>query len=250
MKQFSFYISIVLGIIIIMNSCKEGAVLEDLNLEYGYDYFPLEVGKYKVYQVDSTIYDFDGSTPIVLKSTTFVKEELIEIAFDNEGDTIFIIERFTRKNQTDPWQIKDVWSTKVANNRAERFEENVRLIKMVFPLREGTDFDATLYIDDNFVITVAGESIEAYKNWSSEIQTVNVPEEIGGITFDNVCTVTHTDDENLIEKRYSQSKYAKGIGLVHKEEWILNTQVLDENLPWEEKAEIGYILEQTILEYN
>ncbi len=245
--QFLFIISLF---ILTIFSCREGTTSEDLNIEMGYEYYPLEVGKYKVYQVDSTIYDFDGDIPIIIESTTFVKEELIEIRLDNEGDSIYILERFERKDPNDSWEIKDVWSTKRTENTAERFEENVRLIKMVFPVREGTDFDATLYVDENFIIFVQGESLEAYKNWNSEIQTVGVPEEIGSIPFNDVATITHADDENLIEKRFSQSKYAKNIGLVYREEWILDTQDLTEEIPWEEKADKGYIIRQTILDYN
>ncbi len=250
MKSFHFFLALSFILVVLISSCREGSVNEDFPLEMGFEYFPLEVGKYKTYQMDSTVYDFDGAVPIIIESTTFVKEELVDIAIDNEGDTIYILERFERSNFSDPWIIKDVWSTKVANNRAERFEENIRLIKMVFPLKEGVDFDATLFIDDNFVVSVAGEAIEAFKNWTSEIQEIGTSETIGGENFSDIATIIHADDENLIEKRYSQSKYAKGLGLIEREEWILDTQNLTEALPWEEKAEIGYILKQTIIDYN
>ncbi len=251
MKNPIYLLSIILfSFLLLSSSCREGSTLDDFNLDMGFDYFPLEVGKYMVYQVDSTVYDFDGSTPIIIESTTYVKEELVDTAIDNEGDTIYVLERFERKAPSEPWIIKDVWSAKITDNRAERFEENVRLVSMVFPVKEGADFDATLFIDENFTISVEGEIIEAYKNWSSEIQEVGTMESIGSLDFDNIVTIIHADDENLIEKRYSQSKYAKGVGLVHREEWILDTQNLTETQPWEEKAEIGYILTQTILEFN
>ena len=126
------------------------------------------------------------------------------------------------------------------------------MIKLIFPLQEGLDFSATLFIDNNTSIIVAGETIDAFKNWNSEVQQVGVAETIGTYAFDEVTTINYADDENLIEKRFAQSKFAKGVGLVYSEEWILDTQCLAEceGQAWEVKAEKGYILRQTLLEYN
>ncbi len=236
--------------ITILPSCREGTVAEDIDIELGTDYYPLEVGKFLEYQVDSTIYDFDGNLAIILESTTFIREEIVGTTIDNEGDTTFIIERFEKSDFLAPWEIKDVWSTKIANNRAEKIEENIRLIKMVYPLREGVDFNAALFVEEGLTVSIAGETLEAFKNWNSEVQTIDTPETIGSFSFNNVATMLYADDENLIEKRYAIAKYAKGIGLAYKEEWILDTQELTETLPWEEKAEIGYILRQTLINHN
>ncbi len=249
MKWFAPFACLAL-LAILFYSCREGTNAEDYNIDFGYDYFPLEVGRSIEYQVDSTIYDFDGATPIVLNSTTFVKEEIVGMTEDAQGDTAYVVERFEKTNLSDNYTIKDVWYFSKSDRRAERVEENLRFISLVFPALEGTDFDATLFIDDNLEIVVAGESIRAYEGWSSEIGTVGEPDTIGMFTFDEVLDVTYADEENLIEKRYSIAKYAKNVGLVFREEWILDTQDLDDSIPFENRAELGYIIRQTVIAYN
>ncbi len=244
------YPLIMILIILSITSCREGGVYEEIVVEEGREYFPLSVGKYIDYQVDSIVFDFDGSVPIILQSTTYVREEIIEEYEDEEGDTAYRIERFEKASLNDDWQIKDVWTSKQTENIAEKTEENVRLIKMVFPLRQGADFDATLYVADDYTVSIAEEAIEPFKNWDAEIITVDDAMTVGDFTFSNVTEVLYADDENLIEKRYSKALYAKDVGMVYKEEWILDTQILDDLTPWEEKAEKGYILTQTIIDYN
>ncbi len=250
MKFANFYPYILLMMAIGLFACSEGTETEDLNIDFGYDYYPLEVGKYLIYEVDSITYNIEGSGVEILNSKTFVREEIIDISIDNEGDTIYIIERYERSTPSDDWTIKDVWNTKKDDNRIERTEENIKLIPMVFPLREGVDFDATLFVDEDTEVIIAGESIKAFKNWNAEVQTVGLQDTVAGTTYPDVATIHHADDENLIEKRFSSSKYARNIGLIFKEEWILDTQNLTESEPWETKAEKGYILSQKLIEYN
>lgn len=240
---------------IFLSSCSEGTVTEDYDLDFGYDYYPLEVGKYLIYKTDSTTFNIGGGGVEILESSTFVKEEIIGITLDNEGDTTYIIERFKRLSLDEDWQITDVWTTKMTDRNVERTEENVKLVKMVFPLQEGVDFDATLFVDPTTTFTVAGENLEVYKDWNSEVLAVGATETIEGTTYNDVATISYADDENLIEKRYARSQYARGIGLVFREDWILDTQCGGdlagcEFIPWEEKAEKGYIIKQVLLEHN
>jgi hypothetical protein len=66
------------------------------------------------------------------------------------------------------------------------------------------------------------------------------------------------DETNAIERRLSRVKYAKHIGVVYRELWILDSQYCNQipapadclTKPWVEKAEKGYILRQVITGYN
>ena len=205
-----------------------------------------------VYQVDSVIYDITQSGTEQIFSTAFIKEEIVETFTDNTGRQVYRIERYYRQDETNPWEIKDVWTAGVRNNQAERTEENLRFIKMVFPLREGTIWNGNLFIDETTIIPIAGESLEVYKNWEYEVIGVGVPDEIRGIVYDEVATMTQANNENLIEYRYSLEKYAKNIGLIYKEMKILDTQCIDacEGQPWEDKAEKGFILRQFLISHN
>lgn len=252
MIKISTFSLLCLLVILATNfGCSESTVTEDLDeVVQGIEYFPLEIGKFVSYQVDSTIFDVDGNSTAIINTTSFVKEEVSDTLRDNEGDLIYRIERFEKTNLDDPWAIKDVWVSKRTEFQAERVEENLRFIKMIFPLAEDATWNGNLYIDDRTIIPIAGESIEVFKNWSSELKLLGQPANIGDLFFDEVTTISHADSENLIELRQVTEKYAKGVGLVEREMWILDTQEIDQTKPWELKAEKGYILKQTVMEHN
>jgi hypothetical protein len=67
-----------------------------------------------------------------------------------------------------------------------------------------------------------------------------------------VVTVQNADSENLIELRLAHEKYARGVGLVYRELWILDTQCIEDciGMTWEQKAEKGFILKQTLIDHN
>jgi len=172
---------------------------------------------------------------------------------DNEGRLVYRIERFERKDDTEEWRVNDVWTAAVTDRQAERIEENLRFIKMVFPVSDNTNpWDGNKYIDENLVISVAGESIFIFKNWLYEYREIGVPFEVNGLNFDDVVTVYQADEENFIELRSSYERYARGVGLIEREILILDTQCIAACVgeTWEEKAEKGFIVRQRIRDYN
>ena len=50
--------------------------VEEVDIDFGYDYFPLEVGRSWYYQVDSVIYDPSLGGTDVDSSRTFVRETI------------------------------------------------------------------------------------------------------------------------------------------------------------------------------
>lgn len=253
-------------------SCNENTVAENLTLKKGYNYFPLEIGNYIIYQLDSIIYrGQSGSECMFIQDTAshFLKEEVVDVFEDNTGALNYIIERFTSQNQNGPWQVTDVWNTKKTETQVERVEENLRFIKIVFPVRESTGWNGNTFFQDTTIV-LGGETIDFYKHWSEqyEYESVDLPEEFNGIMFDSVMTVIQSEaSENKINHRVSIEKYARGVGLIYKEMKILDTQcaisssaggcdgddsglVYCNNIPWEEKAERGLILRQIVVEHN
>ncbi len=239
--------------LVLFQACKGSSTFEDFEIDFGYDYFPIEIGKYRTYVVDSVLYDIgDNEEIIVTNSRTFVKHVIADTIVDNLGRLGFKIERYERLSDTLDWIIKDIWTTIRTDEGAEWIEENLRFLKMVFPLKEGVDWDGNKYIDITTIIPIAGESVEVFKSWSYEVLSVDESEQVGDETFENVATISQASSENLIELRYSQEKYAKGIGLIYREMKILDTQCIIEceNQSWEQKAEKGYILTEQIIDWN
>lgn len=237
---------------VLFQSCGDGTEADPI--EFGYDYFPLEIGKYVEYDVDSVIYDISAGNNVVKRENSIqVREEVTDSFPDNEGRLVYRIERFERKNETEEWRVNDVWTAAVTDRQAERIEENLRFIKMVFPVSNNTNpWDGNKYIDENLVISVAGESVFIFKNWLYEYREIGVPLEVNGLNFDDVVEVYQAADSNFIEMRLSYEQYARGIGLVKREMKILDTQCIADCVgqTWEEKAEKGFIVRQKIRDYN
>ena len=181
-------------------ACKKEKSIEELDL--GYAYFPNETGRYVIYQVDSISYN-DFFTPVRIDTAHFQLKELIESHFtDNEGRECERIERYVRKNDSLPWVLRDVWYQTKTPVRAEKVEENVRFIKLIFPITSTQKWNGNAY-------NTIGNYEYAYKN-------IDAKKTINGIKFDSTITVNQQLDSNLIEKKYQVEIFAKNIGMVYK----------------------------------
>ncbi|MCP3927974.1 MAG: hypothetical protein GY705_02600 [Bacteroidetes bacterium] len=230
------------------SSCKNE--LDDYQLNFEYGYFPLEIGKYKVYQVDSVIFDPLSSGVEVDSSTTFFKEIVVDTFTNSTGLLQYRLERFERTADSLPWVVTTVFSQALDNQTALHIEDNLTFLKLLFPLEVGERWNGNIFLDEEVIISVAGESLQMFKDWNYETLEISTNEVLGEYTFDEVVHISQVDFENLLDLRISFEKYAKGVGLVYREMHILDTQNISEELPWAQKAEKGFILKQTILDYN
>lgn len=237
-------------------SCQQG-VVEEPNIDFGYEYFPLSIGQNKTFRLDSIIFD-----PIVagISIDTFswlLKEEIVDTLRDGTGALIYVVERSQRRIEDDDWVVDRVWTMSRTNRQAIRTEDNLRFIKMNFPIRENADWDANIFVDKSLEVSVAGETLEIFKGWESKVLTIEKPFDLNGQVFDKVLTIQLADNENLIEYRYGVEHYAKDIGLIYKELWVVDTQcefccnsdyAFCESLEWITKAEAGFVLRQQLID--
>jgi len=231
-------------------SCGEGTVIAPSDPPEAY--YPIEVGKYWVYQVDSIIYDDLGDK--ICPTSGYIREELKSVLSQDDLSTVYVLEKSYRKLPTDTWQITDIWTLTQGRNFIQRSEENLRFVKMQTPLRVGNTWEGNQF-DSELILTVKDEAIAIYKNWAYEVLEVGLAEEIAGVSYEDLMVIQQADDENLIERRYSVEKYAKDVGLVFREMEIFDTQCDGnlsncEGLTWLEKAERGYAVTQTLIEHN
>ncbi|MFT5167157.1 MAG: hypothetical protein ACI8P3_002394 [Saprospiraceae bacterium] len=253
MKKLILPVLLVVFGCLFLHSCKDKSTFEDYQVSLGYEYFPLEVGKYRDYIVDSTTYDIGpNEVVIILNSTTYVREAVVDTITDNLDRLGYKIERSERSSLTDPWAVKDIWMMIRTEEQAESLEENLRFVKMVFPLKEGLVWDGNRFIDETLNITIAGETVEIFKSWEYEVDFVAGPIAVDNELYDDAVQITQADNENLIERRFSREQYVKDIGLAYKEMKILDTQCITgcEGQSWEEKAEKGFIVRQSLIDFN
>ncbi len=234
----------LISLFLLFNNCKK----EFNNIDLGLDFYPTEIGFWQEYSVDSISFS-DFTNPISIDTSQYFLREEIESSFlDLHKDKNFRIEQFKKTDSTD-WKINNVFTLKASNTNLQKVGNDLRFIKLVFPPENDKTWNGNVYID-----AIDAPSLDFYNpkkyNWSYSYSEVNSSQQIGEFTFDSCITIIQIDEENLFEKKYSKEIYAKHVGLVYKELKILKTQAPPSNLPFEERAENGFILKYTISDYH
>ena len=235
----------IFAIVVGISCTKETEPVDEST--FGYDFFPVTKGKSWIYASDSIIYD-NGGTKIDT-FVSFIKKEIGDSFIDEAGNTVYKLNRYFRRNATDVWSRTNTWTTYTDRTRAIRTEENLKFVKLVFPLKKGLRWDGNVFLDEDIKIDVAGESIEAYKNWKHKIEEVNEKFSFKGTDVVAV-KVNLVDDASIIDRRKVTEYYGKGIGLLKKEMIILDSDGSRPNDPWEKKAQKGFIHTLTLIEVN
>jgi hypothetical protein len=204
MKQFIGILFLLFVLTSGFFSCKKDAIPPP---DLGYNYFPNQVGRYVIYNVDSFSY---GGVPVVIDTFKFQIKEKIESMFtDNEGRPSIRLERYikyyndTVSYDSMSWSLRDVWEENVSKSTAEKVEENVRFIKLAFPINESQRWNGNAQ-------NILGEEDYAYKFY-------DLARTIDGIHFDSVLQVQQHDDLTFISKNYAEEKYARNVGLIYKQ---------------------------------
>ena len=199
-----------------------------------YRYFPLEAGSFIVYSVDSIIHryedDLTNSPDSMIDTFQYQVKEVVDSDFiDGEGDVAWRISRYYRSNDTSEWSFTALWTAKVTSQSAQRVEENVRFVKLSFPIVLNKTWNGNYY---NF-----------FPEEDYSIEEANTPLNIGNFDFDSSLSVLEADDFNLIHRIYKESKYAYGIGLISRERDIVNLTQFGE-------ITNGIEFQQTIIDYS
>ncbi len=220
---------------IIYFSCKKETL--DYKL-FGKEYFPLKTGNYIIYTVDSIqFYD------ITLTSDTFQYQlmELVDSTItDNFGNVSYVLKRFVRTDDSQPWTLKRTWLANLYNDRAEKQEENLRFIKLNFPVILNKSWRGNVYI--------VSDSVHNYKpDWNYTYKTMDTTLNLNGNNLDSCIVVQQYNDQNQIERHIEREMYQKGTGLVYKEFIFVSRQTIDP-LSW--KPEKGRIVLYRFLEKN
>jgi hypothetical protein len=215
--------------------------------DVGYDYAPTNIGKYVVYDVDSTVYDDFHHDTTYYKFR--IKEQLAEAITDNEGRATIKLIRYIK--QYNPlvsydniaWTLKDVWSYTKTNTTLEVVEEDIRFTKLIFPATADAIWD--------------GNARNTIGEWDYKYIYVNTAETINGANFDNVLYVEQKDDKNknAIHRQFYIEKYAKNVGLVYREIKDLYSNVVKLNpngtiKPVEQRIEKGVIYKLTYVTHG
>lgn len=215
------------------------------------EYAPLEIGKYIVYDLDSTKFiNFGTKDTVISYQVKLVVEEAIT---DNLGRPAYRVARYIRKTASQPW-VSDYHSFMAINtgNSLEFVENNMRYLKLRAPIRNDFSWKGNVFID-----TYSADSEVKYlDNWDYTYEDVNESLVLGTQNLDSTLTVNQRneillDPSNLND--YSEiniglEKYAKGIGLVYRK--FLHREYQPPTPGGTAGYALGYGITMTMIDHN
>ncbi len=210
--------------------------------DVGYGYAPDILGKYVVYDVDSTVFDDFAKDTLYYKYR--IKEKLEETFTDNQGRTAIRLVRYVKRYDPAksydqiPWTLKDVWNYTRTTTSLEVVEENVRYTKLVFPVKTDVSWNGNAQTTQ--------PSMDYKYIFTDQKHTVN------GTVFDDVLCVEQKDDKrkNVIHRQYYIEKYARNIGLVYREMTDVYSNAVVAGVPVEQRIEKGIIYKLTYIAHG
>jgi hypothetical protein len=231
--------SILFILLLLATSCakKEVPPVEPL---YGAAYFPVHQGAFVVYDCDSTVYNDLPRDTITYKFR--LKERIAGTFTDNEGKQALRMERFVKVfDQARPydsiaWRLKEVWMVNAEPERITVSEGNLRITRLVFPVRENASWNGNAQNNQ-------GERIFSYEYFDR-------PEKLGASSFEKVLKVKQRDFKTLISYEGSFEKYASGAGLAQKESASYFSNTIVAGVPVDKRIEYGFIYKQNIVTHG
>ena len=219
----------------------------------GYDYYPLDIGNWWIYEVDSVVYDTKGQSVVKDSIHVMVREEIVDTFSSSVDGLSYKIER-SQLNIDSNWVISDIWWVNKDNEKVLRTEDNLTFIKLVFPTEALVSWDGNAFIDSRTELVVRKDILEhTFVGWDYTYLFVDVKETINGLNFDKVLTVDASLPKQLgdIEWRSTKEKYARGVGLVYKQWELLDLDInRPRSLPVYERANEGFLMVQKLVNYS
>ena len=215
------------------------------DFEVGYDYLPLlDEGSIMLYEIEQTYFSNNGLD--VETSRFFQREEVVFSSVDESGMGSMNVDIFTSETGGEPWVYNG--AAKIEKNEIQGITTNKfddRIISLSFPVQANKYWNGLSLIGGDYVRNVNGEDLNFYEGWNFQIESIS--SSFNG--YNDVIEVIQANTENALSRRFSKEIYAKDIGLIYKEQEVLDTQCISdcEGLQWVDKAQKGMILRKTLI---
>lgn len=187
-------------------ACKEDESVTP-ELSDGLTYFPLLKGFWIEYEVDSIFHRNDDDASLVDTSKDefhfFIREEIDSSFMDSENQPAFKILRYKRINDSLPWDLASVWTARVDQYSAQRVEDNIRFIKLKFPVKTTTDWEGNAY---NFFQPEKYSYDKLYQSRS-----------YNSLLFDSTITVIQNNFVSAVNRIIKTEIYGAHVGLLFKQ---------------------------------
>jgi hypothetical protein len=235
-------------IILFFSACNKEEVFKTPTIT---DYFPLQVGKYITYNLDSSLFTNFGQT---LTVNHYQAQDRVDAQItDNLGRASYRIIRYIRQNDSQPWVANNTFMVTPTNNSIEYDENNLRFIKLILPVRQDYSWKGNKYINT----TSLDPDLRYMDDWDYIYDSINIPLKINSLNIDSTIKVFERDEflgedptnqsTQYAERTYSVEKYGKGIGLIYREFLHWEYQGPQPGIPG---YYVGYGIKLSVVDHN
>ncbi len=181
-------------LLLILSSCNETKEISSI----GYNYYPLKVGNYRIYDVEEIRYLITGFDTSVYQ----LRETIID-SIPSRDQTTCLLRRDTRQDASEAWESDSLWTVTRTSNFLSITENNTSFVKLTFPVDQGREWNGN---------SLNSRRVKTY--YYQSIQTAL----IDSINIDNYIRVIIDDiEENVTGADLKSEVYVQGIGLVEKD---------------------------------
>lgn len=190
---------------------------------YSEGFFPLDFGKYVVYDVDSILWD---DFQCVKSLHAYQMRYTVGDTFRDDANRLtYRIDIHLRKKDTLSWDPHRVIFVTPTDTRLELVEGNVRFIKLVYPVSNDVTWQG------NSMIPALDQDHRYLQGWTYRYSNFSEQFNSGFTYFDNTVTVSHIDEQqndpetmpdSYSYKTFSKEVFGFGIGMIYREttHWI------------------------------
>lgn len=188
-------------ILLVFSSCE--TKVEEIPTDFGFDYQPLEIGLFWIYEVDQTTYFGENDS----EDEQFFYRDLVRTFYLNEeGEQVFIINR-AKSTDNSNWTTQLEYTLLRRDFKLLRTIENQTLVSLVFPPELGKIWDGNIYLnqnEDEFEIDFVGNNM------------------LGDANLNNILRVNQEDsDDEITYRDIRYEVFEKGVGIIEKYEEVL-----------------------------
>jgi hypothetical protein len=203
-------------VVLFLSACKKSN--EDFKTASISDYYPLQIGKYITYNLDSTVFTNFGTVMAI--HSYQVKHVVDALISDNLGRPAYRIIRYIRIPPATAWTPDNTFMAVPTDFSMEFIENNFRFLKMKLPISDGYTWKGNTYIDTYSL----NSNVKYLNDWDYTYDSLNVPAKLGALTIDSTIRVNQRDEtigdpsnpNSYSERNIGLEKYAKGIGMVYR----------------------------------
>lgn len=196
------------------------------------DYYPLEVGKFIIYKMDSTYFENFGTERVVV--TRQVKDIVDAEITDNINRKSYRIRRMMRNGDgTGEWQDHSSFMVTPTPNAIEIVENNMRTIRLKAPVKDYAYWQGNNYINTS-------DELAYMRDWDYTYQDVEQPYTVEGGIVQHTATVVQYASAigdpvqfptSYADSTYSVEVYGHNIGLIYKDfiHWVYQPRYITSN---------------------